>query len=203
MTEPTSTVDRRTGAAALAAGALMFISVATELLWNTQRPDGSVTNTPVFILFIGGFTLGAGALVTALLGLGREGPGALTSRAGRIGRGISLAGAVLLSAFGVLYLGTALATGTPLETLFWAFFVGFLLLIAGAVPLALGLRRSRLVGQWWTAALVAGAGALVAMFAEAPLHEVGLFTFDAAWVVIGLRLLSGRPHDRQELVPVA
>ena len=192
MSDPTRALDRRTGAAALAAGALMFVSVATELVWNVQRPDGSVSNMPVYVLFMGGFALGAIALATALHGLGRGRTGAALPRAGRIGRGISLAGAGLLTVFAVVHLGTGLATGTPLEASFWAFFLGFLLLIAGAVPLALGLRRSPTVGGWWVAVLVAGVAAAVAMFAQAPLHEIGLFTFDAAWAALGLRLLSGR-----------
>ncbi|CCG02005.1 hypothetical protein [Blastococcus saxobsidens] len=191
MTDPIA-VDRRTGAAALTAGVLLFVSVATELVWNVQRPDGSVSDLPVFVLFAGGFVLGSVALVMAVHGLGRGRTGAALSRTGRIGRGVSLTGAGLVTAFAVVHLGTGLATGTPLEASFWAFFLGFLLLIAGAVPLALGLRRSSAVGGWWGAVLVAGIAAAVAMFAQAPLHELGLFTFDAAWAALGLRLLSGR-----------
>lgn len=191
MTDPIA-VDRRTGAAALTAGVLMFVSVATELIWNVQRPDGSVSNLPVFVLFLAGFALGAAALAMALHGLGRGGTGAALTRAGRIGRGLSLTGAGLVTVFAVVHLGTGLATGTPLEASFWAFFLGFLLLIAGAVPLALGLRRSPVVGGWWVAVLVAGIAAAVAMFTQAPLHEIGLFTFDAAWAALGLRLLSAR-----------
>ena len=187
MSEPTTPVDRRTGAAALAAGVLMFVSVATELIRNVQRPDGSVFDFPGYIAFMGGFTVGAAALCVALHGLG----GAVLSRAGRIGRGLSLAGAALVTMFGVVHLGTALATGTPLEASFWAFFLGFLLLIAGAVPLALGLRASGGVGGWWAAVLVAGTAAAVAMTTQAPWHEAGLFTFDAAWAALGLRLLAG------------
>lgn len=191
MTDPVA-VDRRTGAAALTAGVLLFVSVATELLWNVQRPDGSVSDLPGFVLFLGGFGLGTVALGTALHGLGRGRTGAALSRAGRIGRGISLTGAGLLTVFAVVHLGTGLATGTPLEASFWAFFLGFLLLIAGAVPLALGLRRSPLGGGWWAAVLVAGIAAAVAMSTAAPWHEIGLFGFDAAWAALGLRLLSGR-----------
>ncbi|MGY2082836.1 hypothetical protein [Blastococcus sp. SYSU DS0539] len=193
MTDPAAVaVDRRTGAAALTAGVLMFASVATELIWNVQRPDGSVSDLPGFVLFLGGFALGVVALGTALHGLGHGRTGAALSRAGRIGRGLGLAGAGLLTVFAVVHLGTGLATGVPLGAAFWAFFLGFLLLIAGAVPLALGLRRSPVVGGWWVAVLVAGIAAAVAMVARTPWHEIGLFTFDAAWAALGLRLLSGR-----------
>ena len=191
MTHPA--VDRRTGPAALAAGVLMFVSVATELIWNVQRPDGSVFNTPVFVLFIAGFGLGTAALGVALHGLGRG--GVVLSRTGRAGRATSLAGAAFLTAFAVGYLATGLVTGTPLETAFWLFLLGFLLLILGSIPLALGLRRAAVVGRWWAAVLVAGAGAFVAMLTLSPWHELGLFTFDAAWAALGLRLLaaSGAP----------
>ena len=188
MTDPA--VDRRTGAAALAAGVLMFVSVATELVWNVQRPDGSVFNTPVFVLFIGGFGLGTAALGVALHGMSRGGEALF--RTGRVGRAVSLTGAALLTAFAVLYLVTGLVTGTPLETAFWLFLLGFLLLIVGSIPLALGLRRSAVVGRWWAAVLVAGAGAFVAMVTLSPWHELGLFTFDAAWAALGLRLLTLR-----------
>ena len=85
---------------------------------------------------------------------------------------------------------TAVATGTPLEASFWLFLLGFLLLIVGSVPLALGLRRSGALGGWWAAVLVAGGGALLAMATLSPWHEVGLFTFDAAWAALGLRLVA-------------
>jgi hypothetical protein len=188
MPDPMPTVDRRTGAAALAAGVLMFLSVTAELIWNVQRPDGSVFNTPVFLVFIGGFALGTAALVLALHGLGRGG-GVLT-RAGRIGRAVSIVGAALLTTFAVLFLATGLATGTPLEAAFWLFLLGFLLLIVGSVPLALGLRRSGVVGRWWSAVLVAGAGALVAMLTLSPWHEVGLFVFFGAWAALGASIES-------------
>ena len=187
MTAPTARHDRRTGAAALVAGVLLFASVATELVWNAQRPDGSVSNWPVMTLFLVGFLLGSAALTLAVHGLGHE---AALSRAGRVGRGLSLAGAVLLTAFGMLYLATAVATGTPLEASFWLFLLGFVLLFVGSVPLALGLRRSGALGAWWVAVLVGGAGVLLAMTTLSPWHELGLFTFDAAWAAVGLRLLA-------------
>lgn len=79
------------------------------------------------------------------------------------------------------------------------FLLGFLLLIVGSVPLALGLRRSPAVGRWWAAVLVAGAGALIAMGTLSPWHELGLFTFDAAWAVLGVRVLTGRHAPAREV----
>jgi hypothetical protein len=200
MTEPTPLVDRRTGAAALIAGVLMFLSVASELVWQVEGPDGSVASMPGLVVYLVAFTVGAAALTIAAHGLGRV---VTASRAGRVGRGLSIAGAVLLTAFAVLFLGTAVLTGTPLEASFGLFLLGFLLLIVGAVPFALGLRRSGAIGRWWIAVLVAGAGALVGILAESAVHEVGLFTFDAAWAALGLRILLVRDRDRRPLVHTA
>ena len=198
MIVPASTVDRRTGAAALIAGTLMLLSVAGELVWQVQRPDGSVSSMPGLVAYLVAFTVGAGALTVAVHGLR---PATASSRAGRVGRRLSLAGAALLSLFSLLFLTTAVVSGTPLEAAFWLFLLGLLLLIAGSVPLALGLRRSRVVGRWWIAVAVAGAGALVGLLAESAAHDVGLFVFDAAWAALGLGLLRAAASVRPERVP--
>jgi len=175
-TAPTTT-DRRTGIAAVAAGLLLFASVAAELLRPVQRPDGTVTDLPGFLVYMSLWTVGAAALAVAIHGLG-----------GRIGRAISLAGAGLLTAFGATGLVTAMASGAPAEESFLLFAVGLLLLALGAVPFGLGLRVR--LGGWWTAIPVSGLAAAVALLAEAdPWHDLGLFAFDAAWLALGLRLL--------------
>lgn len=200
MTEPTAT-DRRTGGAAVAAGALLAASVAAELVWTVQRPDGTVTNLAGFALYLTTWTAGALALVVALLGLGgaRSAAGPLP-RSGRIGRGIAMTGAVLLTAFGVVGLATAVVSGAPAEWSFLLFAVGLLLMLVAAVPLALGLRRAG-IGGWWVAVLVAGAGALVALGAAVdPWHDLGLFVFFAAWVALGLHLLVARGRQRHQVV---
>ena len=203
MTESTAT-ERRTGGAAVVAGALLFASVAAELVWTVQRPDGTVTNVAGFALYVTAWTAGAIALVVALLGLGgsRAAAGPLP-RSGRIGRGIALAGAALLGAFGIVGLLTAWLDGAPAEWSFLLFAVGLLLMLVGAVPLALGLRRVGGLGRWWVAVLVAGAGALVALGAAGdPWHDLGLFVCFGSWAVLGLRLLV-RGRDRQDLAPAA
>ena len=200
MTEST-VVDRRTGRAAVAAGVLLSASVAAELVWTVQRPDGTVTNLGGFTVYLVAWTAGAVALVVALLGLGgsRSAAGPLP-RIGRIGRGIALAGAALLVSFGAVGLITALVSGAPAEWSFLLFAVGLLLVLVASVPLALGLRRAGGLGSWWVTVLVAGAGALVALGAAAdPWHDLGLFLHFAAWVVLGLRLLLAR--DREVLEP--
>ena len=176
----------------MAAGVLLFASVAAEILRPVQEPDGTVTDVAGFAVYLAAWTLGAAALVVALLGLGER----TGSRAGRVGRAVSLAGAGLLVGFGAVGLVTALVSGAPAEWSFLLFAVGLLLLVVGAVPLALGLRH-RLAG-WWVAVLVAGAGGLVALGAEAdPWHDLGLFLFDAAWVAIGLGILGSRAAVRE------
>lgn len=185
MTEPTATADRRTGAAAVAAGCLLFASVAAELVRPVQQPDGTVLDRAGFALYLGAWVLGAAALVVALLG--RPGP---LPRAGRIGRRICLAGAVLLLGFGVVALATGVVGGAPLEASFLLFALGLLLLGIGAVPLAFGLRRTGALGAWWPAVLGVTAGVLVALGATAdPWHDLGLFAVDASLIVVGVRLL--------------
>jgi hypothetical protein len=201
MTESTA-ADRRPGWAAVAAGLLMAASVAAELVLPVQRPDGTVTNLAGFTVYLTAWTAGSGALVVALLGLG--GPRSLTGslpRSGRFGRGIAVTGAVLLVAFGAVGLVTALVAGAPAEWSFLLFAVGVLLMLVAAVPLALGLRRAGGLGGWWGTVLVVGAGALVALGAAVdPWHDLGLFVFFAAWIVLGLRLLRAA-SDRRELAP--
>ena len=198
----TSTAARRTGGAAVAAGVLLAASVAAELVWGVQRPDGTVTNLAGFALYLTVWTAGAVALVVALLGLGGSRPAAgPLPRVGRIGRGIALSGAALLVAFGAIGLVTSLIDGAPAEWSFLFFAVGLLLIMVATVPLALGLRRTGALGGWWLTLVVAGVGALVALgAAEDPWHDLGLFVFFAAWVVLGLRLLVVA-RDRQELAP--
>jgi hypothetical protein len=83
---------------------------------------------------------------------------------------------------------TVTERGAPAEESFLFFAVGLLLLGIGAVPLALGLRRSG-PGGGWIAVLVAAAGALVALGAAAdPWHDLGLFVFFGAWIALGPRL---------------
>ena len=201
MTQPAVT-DRRTGSAFVAAGTLLAASVAAELIWAVQRPDGTVTHLAGFALYLTGWTTGALALVAALLGLGGPRWGARPlPRSGRIGRRIALTGAVLLAMFGAVGLVTAVISGAPAEWSFLLFAVGMLLMLVAAVPLALGLRRAGGLGVWWVTVLVAGAGALVALGAAVdPWHDLGLFVCFAAWVALGLRLLRTTP-DRRELAP--
>jgi hypothetical protein len=192
MTAPVP--DRRTGGAAVAGGLLLAASVGAEILHPVQEPDGSVVSPALFAVYLGLWTLGAAALLVAQAGLRRTGglPGI-----GRAGAVVCLIGTGLLLAFGLVVIGSALATGDPLEASFLAFAVGLLLVAVGSVLLGLGLRRSRAVGGWWTAAILAAVGALVALLVE-QWHDAGMFVFFAGWVLLGVGCMqrSRRPADR-------
>lgn len=184
MTAPT--VDRRTGGAAVAGGLLLAASVAAELVHPVQEPDGTVVSPVPYAGYVTAWTLGAVALVVALLGLGAP----ALPRAGRIGRGIAVAGAALLVAFGAVGLVTGISAGVPAEWSFLLFAVGLLLFLVAAVPLALGLRRAGRPALGRAAVLVAGAGVVLALGVEAdPWHDLGLFVFCGAWVGLGVGLL--------------
>jgi hypothetical protein len=184
MTEPGT--DRRIGGAAVAAGLLLGVSVAAELVHPVQRTDGTLTEPFLFAAYLAVWTVGAAALVRALVLL--RPPGG----AGRVGAVVSLAGAVLLLAFGLVVVGSALVTGQPYEASFLAFALGLLLSAIGAVLLALGLRRSGAIGGWWRALPVVALGLFVALLAPGdPWHDLGLFLAFGAWAALGLGLLRG------------
>ena len=133
-------------------------------------------------------------------------PSASVDRGARIGAVGGALWALFPLAFGLVHLEET-EFGTPaffaVAASYWLLGVfPPLLLVAGSVPLALGLRRTGDLGGWWVAVLVAGAGGLVALGAEVdPWHDLGLFLFDAAWVAVGLRLLSAEPA-RADIAPV-
>lgn len=193
-----STHARRAGVSAVLAGTLMFSGVAGALVFSVQHPDGAVTNSALFAVFVATFPIGAAFLIRALLGLQalHQASGERLSRSGRIGTRISVAGAVLLVAFGTVILTTGLITGAPAEASFVLFGLGFLLTMVGQITLSVGLRRAGVLRSWWLAPLVAAGGALVAVvvFTD-PWHDLGLFTFNAAWVLLGIHLINRARHS--------
>ena len=183
--------QRRTGIAAVSAGVLLFGSVAGELVHQVQRPDGTVTEPVLFAVLLVAWIMGSAALVVAIAGISTA-----TDRRGErrrvAGRRTSLVGAGLLCAFGLAVLVAGLVSGQPVEASFLLFALGLLLTAVGHTMLALRRRRTGALGRWWPALLVAAGGALAAVLVFSdPWHDLALFTFDAAWVALGLRLLRG------------
>ena len=175
-----SSPDRRRGVAAILAGALIFLGQAGELGFGDRL-------TPLWVTLV---VLGIAALVVAIWDLG----GLVTTNSGRIGWRVSVAGVVVLCLFAVQALITVALTGDVPEN-FILFGLGFLLLFVGHVLIATGLRDA--LGRAWMLPLVGAAGILVAIALDVdPIHDIGLFVFEAAWVALGARLLLPAGRDR-------
>ena len=165
----------RTWAAAIGGGLLLAASVGAELVHDVQAPDGTVLERGLWAVYLGAFVLGAALLVVASAGV------PASSRAARIGRGLNVAGAALVLGAGLVLLPTGYLTGTPLEAAFLLFALGLLLSAAGALTLGVATRES----MWF----VIGAGGLVALLTQPPLHDAGFLTFLLGWAALGaLRL---------------
>ena len=114
----------------------------------------------------------------------------VSTRIGRIGWRVAVAGVVLLGLFAVQALITVALTGdTPGN--FILFGLGFLLLFVGHVLIASGLREA--LGRAWVLPLVGAAGILVAITLDdepiEPIHDIGLFVFEGAWIALGIALM--------------
>jgi len=178
--------DSRTGVAAILAGLLYFAGQAGELAFGNAL-------TPVWVTL---GVLGIAALVVAIWGLG----GLVSTSIGRIGWRIAVAGTVLLGLFAVQALITVALTGDIPEN-FVLFGLGFLLLFVGHLLIATGLRDA--LGRAWILPLVGATGILVAITLNIdPIHDIGLFVFEGAWVALGIALLR-RERRRQPLTASA
>ena len=208
MSEPTSEAsmfgriwpqsDRQaalwTGAAAITAGLLFFLSNLFSEYLLTAEEDGEIVRLSLFLIYVAAYGLGAVALVLALRGLRMlyRVQGGLT-RAGGNGLRAAAAGAVLQALFAAVYFATAAATGDAADTAFVLFALGFLLLIGGSLTAGVSMIRSGVQRPVGALLLVAAAAAIVTIVTPAPVHDVGLFLFDAVWIGIGLALASRRP----------
>jgi hypothetical protein len=81
---------------------------------------------------------------------------------------------------------------------FILFALGFLLVTVGQLLFVKDLKPT--IGRAWVLPLVAVAGLIVALGVTAdPIHDIGLFMFEAAWVGLGVALLrAGRRATRSE-----
>lgn len=177
-----------TGRNAVAAGVLMAAGVAGEWVLNPQESDGTVADRLVLTLLLGATTTGFGLLFLAVRGLRAE--HSRSTRPARAGAFMSMTGAGLLTAFGVAYLTTALATGAPFEPLFVAFALGMLLLSIGPVTWALSLRRQSPAPGVWQLLAASGVAAFAAIAVPYdPWHDVSLTAMFAAWAALGACLV--------------
>ena len=178
--EPGQRSRRRTGFAAVMAGLFIFAGQGGELVFGS--PSRLVD---VLFVVLGG--TGLIALGVAVWGLRRLVSG---SRRGRVGWWLGIAGTGLLAMFAVQAGVSMVRTGDVPEN-FVLFLVGFLLLVVGQALFARDLRHH--LGWAWILPLVAVVGliaALTATDALGPTHDIGLFIFEAAWVALGVALLS-------------
>jgi hypothetical protein len=165
----------RTGVAAILVGALIFAGQAGELVFGSP----GFLNVLFPLLFSGGVV----ALGVALWGLRRL----ATTRVGRVGVRLMLAGLVFLALFAVQVLVEVIRTG-DIPGNFILFALGFLLLLVGQLLLARDLRHA--LGMAWVLPLAAVVGLIAALAGgENPIHDIGLFVFEGAWVALGLALL--------------
>lgn len=169
---------RRAGVAAIVAGVFIFAGQAGELVFGS----GGVLRVVLPLLF----SLGVGALGVAFWELRRV----VVGRVGRIGIRTALVGFLLLALFSVQLLVEAVRTG-DLPDNFVLFGLGFLLVVIGQLLFAPDLRHR--FGRAWILPIVSLVGLIIALALDVdPVHDIGLFVFEAAWVVLGVTLIRHR-----------
>ena len=175
MTAPLS----RTAIGAILAGVLYFAGQAGELAFSSSD-DGEA-------VFVALGVAGIVALGVAFWGLRTIVSG---TRRGRIGIRLALAGFALLGLFAIQLIVEQIRTGDIPDN-FILFALGFLLVTVGQLLVARDLRPT--VGGAWVLPLVAMASLVVALTVTAdPIHDIGLFVFEAAWVGLGIALLRAK-----------
>jgi hypothetical protein len=176
----------RTGIAAILAGVLCFLGQAGELVFHSPEWP-----------FVALVALGFGALVAAVWGLRPLGSG----RWGRWGWRIMAAGAVLLALFAIQAVVTVALTGDIPDN-FILFGLGFVLLFVGHLVIAPGLRAT--LGRAWFLPIVAAAGIVVALALDVdPIHDIGLFVFEGAWIALGVVLVRREQRVPEQTVVAA
>jgi hypothetical protein len=166
---------------------LIFAGQGGELVFGS--PSDLVD--AVFVALVGA---GIVALGVALWGLRDVIAG---TRPGRIGVWLALGGVGLLALFAIQAMVEAIRTGDVPEN-FILFGLGFLLLIVGHLLFARDLRPS--LRRAWLLPIAAVAAAIAAVVTEAdPVHDIGLFVFEAAWASLGVTLLRAERRPRPDI----
>lgn len=178
-------VRRRTGIAAVTAGAGFFAGQAGELVFGSPSDLVDI----VFLLLVG---LGFAGLALALWDLRAV---VVEPVSARVGLWMAMAGAVVLLCFAVQVLVVQARTGDVPHT-FLLFAVGFLLVLVGQVLFAPGLLGTEL-SRAWPLPVLATLGLVVGLGLDVdPVHDVGLLVFEGAWVGFGVVLLRGVPSPK-------
>ena len=171
---------KRTGVAAVMAGLFIFAGQGGQLVFGSPSRLVDV----VFVVLGGIGLIALGVAVWGLRGL------VSGSRRGRVGWWLGIAGTGVLALFAVQAGVSMVRTGEVPQN-FVLFLVGFLLLVVGQALFARDLRHH--LGWAWILPLLAVVGLIVALTATdalGPTHDIGLFIFEAAWVALGVALLS-------------
>ncbi|MGH2995792.1 MAG: hypothetical protein ACRDM9_05710 [Gaiellaceae bacterium] len=171
----------RTAVAAILAGALYFAGQAGELAFSSTD-DGDAAFGAAGIVALGVAFWGLREIVSG-------------TRRGRVGIRLALAGFAMLALFAIQLIVEQIRTGDiPDNFILFAF--GFLLVTVGQLLFARDLKPT--IGRAWALPLVALTGLVVALTLTAdPIHDIGLFVFEAAWIVLGVALLRAerrQPH---------
>lgn len=175
-------IRRRTGIAAVTAGAGFFAGQAGELVFGSPSDLVDI----VFLLLVG---TGFAGLALALWDLRAV---VVEPVSARVGLWLAMAGAVVLLAFAVQVVVVQVRTGDVPHT-FLLFAVGFLLVLVGQVMFAPGLFRTQL-SRAWPLPVLATLGLIVGLGPDVdPVHDIGLLVFEGAWVGFGVVLLRGAP----------
>lgn len=175
-------VRRRTGIAAVTAGAGFFAGQAGELVFGSPSDAVDI----VFLLLVG---IGFAGLALALWDLRAI---VVEPLSARVGLWMAMAGAVVLLFFAVQVVVVQARTGDVPHT-FVLFALGFLLVLVGQVMFAPGLLGTGL-SRAWPLPVLATLGLIVGLgFDVDPVHDVGLLVFEGAWVGFGVLLLRRAP----------
>lgn len=177
-----TSVRRRTGIAAVTAGAGFFAGQAGELVLGSPSDLVDI----FFVVLVG---LGFAGLALALWDLRAVIVGPSSAR---VGLWMAMAGAVVLLCFAVQVVVVQVRTGDVPQT-FLLFAVGFLLVLVGQVMFAPGLLGTDL-SRAWPLPVLATLGLTVGLGLDVdPVHDIGLLVFEGAWVAFGVLLLRVVP----------